>query len=308
MFRYDSLIQDHRPKMHGHAQETHAVGCNLAWEQLYISMSKYNRGLIGAAASKHAAEDEHHITGAWATRRCDVIVSAFDSVALRSSGISLLQELWANGIRAELGKNITGMESLVHQYKHDGASWVVTVKQGLISGERSLKVKNLHTKQDVDLKNSELVSWLKTELAERDRLRNAPARLSRHFSADMVPRAPGEETHVDMEVRIWASERKGRKVNRAAIIEAAQRSAAEVSAAYLKCPAVAVDVRGDLLEQILRVHSAEGWKKLAQNLPATERNYVLDIQKHLDELKAEGHKEAWVYSFRTGGTGIVRLT
>jgi translation initiation factor 2-alpha kinase 4 len=294
--------------MHGHAQETHAVGCNLAWEQLYITMSKYNRGLVNAQSSKHGTEDEHHITGAWSTRRYDVIVSAFDSATLRSSGISLLQELWANGIRAELGKNITGMESLVHQYKHDGASWIVTVKPGLVSGERSLKVKNLHTKQDVDLKNSELVSWLKTELAERDRLMRAPGRLGRHYSADLTPRAAaGEEAAADMEVRIWASERKGRKVNRAAIIEAAQRSAAEVSAAYLKCPAVAVDVRGDLLEDILRVHSAEGWKKLAQNLPATERNYVLEVQKRLEDLKGEGHREAWVYSFRSGGAGIMRL-
>jgi hypothetical protein len=46
---------------------------------------------------------------------------------------------------------------------------------------------------------------------------------------------------------------------------------------------------------------------LVQNLPATERNYVLEVQKRLEDLKGEGHREAWVYSFRSGGAGIMRL-
>jgi len=291
-------------------------------------MSTYNKRLT-KTTTKHGAEDEHHLTGVWATRRCDVIVSAFDSTALRSFGISLLQELWANGIRAELGKNITGMESLVHQYKHDGASWIVTVKQGLVSGERSLKVKNLHTKQDVELRNSELISWLKTELAEQERrsLHGAPTRLSRHsshFPSDLtIPGIPGgAEAHADVDVRILASDRKGRKanrtvidttqrkVNRKSIINAALRTAAETSAVYLKCPIAAVDVKSEMLEEILRIagpDDQEGWKKLVQSVPVQEKKYVYEIQELLTTIKGEGHRLCWIFSFRSGAAGIVRM-
>jgi len=313
--RYDSLIQEHRPKMHGHAEETHAVGCNLGWEQLFKSMAKYNRSVVKATTSKHATtEEDHYSTSAWATRRCDVIVSTFDSSGLHSPAISLLQELWANGIRAELGKDTTGQESLVHQYKNEGASWIVTVKQGIV-GERTLKVKSLRTKkQDIELKNSELVSWLKTELAERHvksmaAERHLPLRLPRYSSADLVPRAVAEDQHLDMDVRILASERKNRKANRTAIIDAAQRTASEISNAYLKCPIVAVDVKEDILEQIklIGLQDVEGWKKLLQSSPAQDRKYVLEVQELLEQLKSEGNRECWIFSFRTGSGGIIHL-
>ncbi|KAF8245130.1 Serine/threonine-protein kinase [Wilcoxina mikolae CBS 423.85] len=312
--RYDSLIQEHRPKMYGHAEETHAVGCNLGWEQLFKSMAKYNRSVVKAITSKHAiTEDDHHSTSAWVTRRCDVIVSTFDSSTLHSPAISLLQELWANGIRAELGQDTTGQESLLHHYKNDGASWIVTVKQGIV-GERTLKVKSLRTKQDIELKNSELISWLKTELAERHLKsmaaeRHLPIRLPRYSSADLVPRAVAEEQHPDMDVRILASERKNRKVNRTAIIDAAQRTASEISNAYLKCPIAAVDMKEDILEQIklIGLQDAEGWKKLLQSSPAQDRKYVLGVQELLEQLKSEGNRECWIFSFRAGNGGIVHL-
>lgn len=279
-----------------------------------MSVGRYNRGLVKATTSKHAiGEDERDGGGAWATRRCDVIVSAFDSSALCSAGISLLRELWANGIRAELGKDITGQESLVHQYRSDGASWIVMVKQG-IAGERNLKVKSLHTKQDVELKNSEIISWLKTELSERHSRtvvveRQTPTRLPRYSSTELVPRAPVEDQHPDMDVRILASERKGRKVHRSTIIDAAQRIALEICGSYLKCPIAALDVRDDILEQIklMGLQNAEGWKKLLQDSPAQERKYVLEVQDLLEQLKSEGNKECWIVSFRAGSGGIMHL-
>lgn len=314
-FRYDSLIREHRPSIHA-GGEAHAVGCNLGWEQLFHSMVKYNRSLMKAVSNKHGStEDEHHTTGAWATRRCDVIVSAFDSAVLRSAAIPLLQELWANGIHAELGKNITGQETLAHQYKHDGASWIVTVKPGIVSGERTLKIRSLITKQDVELKSSELITWLKAELTERDRKsfsadRSAPAKLHRHLTSEGgIPRLMGDEMHLDMDVRILAPDRKNRKVNRTSVIESSQRVAAEISSAYLKRPIAAIDVKVDILEgiKLISLQDTEGWKRLVQSTPAPERKYVQEVQELLEQIKSEGHKECWVYSWGTGKGGIVHL-
>ncbi|KAI5790224.1 kinase-like domain-containing protein [Geopyxis carbonaria] len=312
--RYDSLIQDHSPK--ARSEVTHAVGCNIGWEQLFTSMSKYQRNLAkSASASRHGAAEEEqlHTTGPWATRRCDVIVSSFDNTALRTQGISLLQELWANGIHAELGHSSAIQENVYHAYKQEGVSWIVTVKPDLISGDLNLRVKSLNSKTDVPIKHSEIISHLKGELAERDRKslsaerQYLPTKLLRHTSADTTARLVGDEPSLD--VRVLAADRKGRKINRGAIIDAAQRASLEISATLLKLPVAAVDVKENILDEIkhLRVTDADGWKKLVNNSLATDRKYISQVQELLEELQGEGHNEVLLYSFRTGGGRICYL-
>jgi translation initiation factor 2-alpha kinase 4 len=293
--------------MHGHA-ETHAVGCNLGWEQLFTSMAKYNRNFLKSALSKHNTTEEDHRL--WNTRRCDVIVSAFENSALGTQAITVLQELWANGIRADLGKRVIGGENLSQQYKNDGASWIVIVKQGAISGERSLKIKGLLTKVDVELKVSELITWLKTEISERDRKsivaeRSLP-RLSRHVPMDSFVY---DEQQGAMDVRIITSRKGGRKINRQAVIEATQRTASEVSASYLKCPILAVELRDEIIDDIkaIGLQDLEGWKRLAHNVNPNERKYIIQVQEELEALKSEGHRQCWIFGFRTKAGGIFHL-
>ena len=63
--RYDSLIQEFRPKVISNRSQCHAVGFNLGWEKLCVSMSNYLRGSNKAFLKQGEAE----ITGAWRTRR-----------------------------------------------------------------------------------------------------------------------------------------------------------------------------------------------------------------------------------------------
>lgn len=295
--RYDSLIQSYRPKIR---EETHAVGFNLGWERLFNSMSRYQRTFNKSQSRK--GEDEN--LGVWATRRCDVLVASFCSTSLRTQGTVVLQELWANGISAELAGDASSNEQLVNTYRGDGISYIVVIRNfPLGPGDRNLKVKNLFRKEDIDLRTTELIPYLKNELAERDRKERSstPAKLPRHSSSNEVPRNAADV--VGMEVRILQSDRKGRKISRNAITDGAQRTAQEkIQGFFTNAPIAAIDIRDDLLEEIksTTLSDPESWRRVIQNAPATDRRYIQQVQELVLEIAAEGCGSCFIYNFRTG--------
>lgn len=300
--RYDSLIQSHRPKMRGFGGETHAVGFNLGWERLFTSISRYQRNFSKSQSKR--GEDENF--GPWAARRCDVLVASFCSTALRTQGTMILQELWANGINAELAGDASSHEQLVSAHRGDGISYIVIIKQGLLvgSGERNLKVKSLFKKEDTDMRSTELVPFLKNEFAERDRKeRNSlPVKLPRHTSSNEIPRGNSADD-AEMDVRILSPDRKGRKINRNTITDGAQRTAHEQAQGFLSSsPIAAIDIRDDLLEGIkfTRLQDHESWRKVIQNASAMDRRYMQQVHELLQEIAAEGCSSCFIYNFRTG--------
>lgn len=300
--RYDSLIQSHRPKMRRFGEETHAVGFNLGWERLFTSMSRYQRNFSKTQSKR--GEDEN--LGAWATRRCDVLVASFCSTALRTQGTTILQELWANGISAELAGDASSPEKLVNMHRGDGILYIVIIKQGLLlgSGERNLKVKNLFRKEDTDLRNTELIPYLKNELAERDRKERSsiPIKLPRHSSSSEIPRGNTADD-VEMDVRILPSDRKGRKISRNTITDGAQRTAHEQVQGFLvNAPIAAIDIRDDLLEEIksTTLQDSESWRKVIQKAPASDRRYMQQVHELVQEIAAEGCGSCFIYNYRTG--------
>ncbi|KAL7276889.1 eukaryotic translation initiation factor 2-alpha kinase [Rhizina undulata] len=313
--RYDSLIQDYRPKVRGSGEETHAVGFNLGWERLWQSMARYRRNITSKPKKSSADDDTLWLT----TRRCDVLVASFCPQTLRSQGISLLQELWANDISAELAVDASSLEKLVNTYKPEGLGWIVVVKQ-VVTGERTVKVKSLGRREDVEVKMTELVAYLKGEIAERER-RGADARRG---EAGL-----GREEDVGGEVRILGADRKGRKVKSNAIIDGAQRSALAQIQALHHSPIAAIDVRDEVLEEIkiTPLSDTEGWRRLVQSVSAVDRKYIQAVHEFLLELAATvedesgggggggggwgsggtggggggsgGGKSCWIYNYRT---------
>lgn len=63
--RYDSLIQEFHPKVLYSGNQRHAVGFNLGWEKLYLSMSNYLKGSNKAFLK----QGETEISGIWRSRR-----------------------------------------------------------------------------------------------------------------------------------------------------------------------------------------------------------------------------------------------
>ncbi|PWW78121.1 Serine/threonine-protein kinase [Tuber magnatum] len=321
--RYDSLIQSHRPAVRGIAEETHAVGFNLGWEKLFTSVARFQKNYAKLQHKK--GEDENF--GPWVTRRCDVLVASFCKATLRTHGITILRELWANGISAELADDASSPEQLINSHKGDGISWIVIVKQGSnssLDGDRCLKVKSLLRKEDAELGTADMVPYLKSEIAEREKKERSSAlpgspgvlvgmkSLTRHLSSgsEIPGRQAGDDG--DAGVRILASDRKGRKISKGNIITAAQRAASEFLTGFLRdAPIAAIDVRDDILHAIKHasLHDQEAWRKIAQGAPAVDRKYISQVQDLLADLKENSRANGClVYNYRTGGTIFYHLT
>ena len=63
--RYDTLIKEFRPKVLSSRSQSHAVGFNLGWEKLSVTMANYLRG-SNKAFLKHPETD---VGGFWKSRR-----------------------------------------------------------------------------------------------------------------------------------------------------------------------------------------------------------------------------------------------
>ena len=209
--RYDRLIQQHRPNTK--VEDRHAVGFNLGWQSLIASMIKHQHSTRKAFLKK--AEEE--TDSSWTTRRCDVLVDSVNPANLRTNGLKILQELWANQISAELSIDVQKSRGdLASQYNDDvgSHSWTVLIKQ-----DDSLKARSLLRKEDVELRSSELVGWLRSEIRERDRSESKGVERPRTARHMMHSDSLGVSNDREPDVRVLISQTKSKKTNRRNIIE-----------------------------------------------------------------------------------------
>ncbi|EGC48918.1 protein kinase [Histoplasma capsulatum var. duboisii H88] len=302
--RYDSLIQEFHPKVLYSGNQRHAVGFNLGWEKLYLSMSNYLKGSNKAFLK----QGETEISGIWRSRRCDVLVASFDPAVLRTVGVGVVQDLWAHGISAELSVDSSSLEEIITRYRNDNHSWVVIVKQD--SMERGLKVKNISAKEEYEVRSSELAAWLLSEIRvrnQRERLTNGGKPLKHLYHRESSVPA-GEK---DPDVRILTAIHRNKKMNRRNIIEAAIRESRSIMDRALDGPIAAIDTRDDILEALrdIRLSDPDRWRTLIQNCPLTERKYMAQVHEMLNDLAnerrdpqdgKEKYKNAFIYNYRTG--------
>ena len=208
--RYDRLIRDHRTAKQG---EKHAVGFNLSWENFVHSMKQYHK----ASGKNFLKKGEELPSTPWLTRRCDVLIDSTDTAILRSIGIKIAQELWANDISAELVIDSGIKEATSHhqqQSNKDGSNshdWLVLIKQ-----DGTLKIRSAISKEDVEKSASELVGWLRLEMRERDRTEGRFERGRTHNQYTHTAEANNERAG---EVSVLTSQAKSKKGNRRNIIE-----------------------------------------------------------------------------------------
>ena len=230
--RYDRLIQDHRPN--SRVGDRHAVGFNLGWERLFTSMVRHQKTGVKSYL-KRGDEDQ---IDSWKTRRCDVLIDSADPATLRSTGIQILQELWAHSISAELVIDANRIQEPSHQQeKEDNQhAWIVLIKQ-----DDSLKVRSMIKKEDVELRIPELSNWLRGEIRDRDRAEGKlvdRARLLRH-SSHQDPGAVASDREPD--VRILVAQSKSKKSNRRSVVE-------DGTCQFIKCCCRQIDVNQHNLE------------------------------------------------------------
>ncbi|KAI9721487.1 MAG: hypothetical protein M1812_002249 [Candelaria pacifica] len=295
--RYDHLIHEHRPRTQGQSGVCHAVGFNLGWEKLYTSMTRLQKS--GAKAFlKHKGED---LQGRWNTRRCDVLVASFDAAVLRSAGVKIVQDLWAVDISAELAGDARSPEELSAEYRDDDHSWFVIIKQDTGTfGERNLKVKSMFQKEESEVRSSELMNWLRSEIRDRDQKEgtNERAKLLRQVSHHDANQAVGDR---EADVKVLVPLHKGKKTNRRTVIENAQISSQEFDG-----PIAAIDTRDEVFDAIrtTRLSDPDSWRKVIQGVPLAERKYLSQVHELVSDLAKEVKgvtRTAFIYNFRTGG-------
>lgn len=333
--RYDSLIKEHRPKIGSRFEERHAVGFSLNWEK---QLAKPVPKATGKAFLKKAAEEESQ--GLFSIKRCDVLVASFDPEVLRSSGIELVQTLWAHCISAELARDARSPEDLLSKYRDESYSWIVIIKQ-----DNMLKIKTMGRKDapDADIPAKELLNWLKAEMREnRDALMRGTGGGGGHGHGGMSSghgaikfRSGGGHhggggggfsggmNNSDMnsslflgdrdgerepqEVHVLVAQTKSKKFNRRQVVEQAQTSAARLLQSFLDGPIAAIETSDNVMEMIRRtsLSDAESWRKVEHNVGTSEKKYVKEIHDMLKGWRWEweakkGSEHAFVYNFRTG--------
>ncbi|KAL8710940.1 MAG: hypothetical protein Q9220_004539 [cf. Caloplaca sp. 1 TL-2023] len=225
--RYDGLIKEHQliqnPASQGHNMkivQCHAVGFNLSWQDLLRSMVRYNQGSTKRTSK---SKRSHESTGSWSqVRRCDVLVDSFDPNLLRTSGLTVIQDLWAHGVHAELAiKEGSGQDMRSPSAYTLGQDvlpylYVVQIKQ-----EGSAKVRNVAQSDDTEMRTSEVPFCIKGEMIHRERVEEPGRRLSR-YPSQPEQAVPSVETGSN--VQILVSQSKGKKSNRRAIIEEGKKN------------------------------------------------------------------------------------
>ncbi|RJE22601.1 protein kinase Gcn2 [Aspergillus sclerotialis] len=301
--RYDHLVQEFSPRALTSLAQPHAVGFNLSWDRLSSSMGDYLKGL--AKTSLKHSETETGIF--WKTRRCDVLVASFDATILRTVGVNIVQNLWANDISAELAVDASSLEELLTKYKDHNHSWIVIAKQD--SKERGFKVRSLVPKEEYDVRGSELIHWLRNEIRARNQ-REGSVDYSKQQLRSPIPQDSMMNERAN-DVRILLPQHRSKKTNRRNIVESALLRSRKVVENALNGPIAAIDTQDEVLEALrdTRLSDPDSWRTVIQNAPLTERKYLGQVQDLLSDLANEsrvrreggdGYSNAFIYNFRTG--------
>lgn len=229
--RYDRLIKEHQliqnpgsaplqraNGLRGNNSKSascHAVGFNLSWQDLHRSMVRYHKGLTKRTSK---AKKNQELNVSWPQlRRCDVLVDSFDKDLLRTTGLTVIQELWKLGINADLamgeesGSDHQG--SSAYSLGHDTLPYLYLVH---VKQEGSVKVRNVAQNEEAELRISEVNAWFKNELIHRERAEDHSRKLIR-YNSQPEQGVPSVESGSD--VQVLMSQSKGKKTNRRTIIE-----------------------------------------------------------------------------------------
>ncbi|KAM0315688.1 hypothetical protein ACHAO8_003740 [Botrytis cinerea] len=288
--RYDSLIRENRHHKNIN-DERHAVGFNLAWEKMARLPKANSKGFL--------KKPDEEVQGIWNTKRCDVLVASHDAATLRSTGVELVSNLWSHDISAELARDSRSPEDLLSKYRDDSYSWIIIIKQDSVVRCKTTGRKDV---PDADIPSTQLVSWLRGEMRERDQREGTynRAKLSRQHSQPDT----GPSDH-EQDVRVLFAGTKSKKSNRRNIVEQAQGRAATLVHSFLDGPIAAVETTDHVMDLIreTKLSDPESWRKLTHSVPTAERRYIGEIHDLMSGLAFQNKdttRNAFVYNFRTG--------
>lgn len=229
-------------------------------------------------------------------------MASFDSTLLRSAGVELLQTLWSHNLSAELAKDARSPEDLMTKHRDESYSWIIIIKQDAI-----LKIKSVGKKDvpDVDIPSTQLISWLRSEVRDRDMRAFTKVRGGSNNQSESG--GPGAEKEHEQSVKVLVSQTRSKKFNRRTVVEQAQVSAASLVQSFLNGPILAVETTDQVMDlvQETSLSEPESWRKVEHAVTTMEKKYVREIHEQLESWKFNyerdnGSRHAFVYNFRSG--------
>lgn len=227
-------------------------------------------------------------------------MSSFDAQILRSTGVSLLNDLWRNDINAELACDARSPEDLLSKYRDDEHFWIITIKQ-----DSMVKIKTMgrNDVEDVDMADGQVISWMRGQIRERDQ------REGHHLNLK-VPRRPSHTDgaimpHLRQQVQLLGFGTKSKKAaHKFNIQNHAQVAAAKLVEGFLGGQILAVETTDDVLFKIKEtpLSDPDKWKQLAQSAGTSEKRYIQQIEDHLRGYLANSRgvpRNAFLYNSRT---------
>ncbi|KAI0123044.1 serine/threonine-protein kinase gcn2 [Xylariales sp. AK1849] len=291
--RYDNLIREHRPKVGNQSHQRHAVGFSLAWEKLARIPKPTGKTFLKKA--------EAEFKGIFNTKRCDALIASFDTGVLRTNGIELLQTLWAHDVSAELAYDSRSPEELMSKHRDETYSWIIIIKQ-----DGLLKIKSMGRKDvpDADVSSTQLLTWLRAEMRERDRyLTSRQVDMNNNVAYHDKSGMPSNQ---EQKVHVLVGNTKSKKFNRRVVVEQAQANAASLVQNFLDGPIAAVETSDTVLDFIhdTTLSDPESWRKAEQSVNMAERKYMREVHDMLSTWRnvwqtKNGSRHAFVYNFRT---------
>ncbi|KAK9456329.1 kinase-like domain-containing protein [Dipodascopsis uninucleata] len=302
--RYDSLIKYYHHSMFGD-RPVGAVGFNLAWDYLLSTVQRAKR------ISKSRDDDPSPVVN---TALCDVlVVSLSNDTITRELSIEVIQEIWSNGIKAELASAGGTLDFFLNHARNSGINWIVIVKSQLnnwSASSKPIKIKNIYRRDDVELDKGDVTSTLLHEIHERDR---ATTNNLAQVTTVKQPSAVQDVTILTNDPERYekgAKQNKGgnRKLNKRLIDERAHEAALSSLASLSSAPIFAVDFKLELLSLLSTIpFSQDGWRKVINSAPASQRQYLGRLFEALMTESDKGSKWAIVFSFRAERVVIVDL-
>ena len=296
--RYDSLIQKYQPQ--SIKTTTRGVGFRLSVAELagYLRSVKSPPTKSSRRAGKEPAS-------LFTVTRCDVLCTSFDWDVLETTCLELVQSLWAHDISAEFSEAFESMEELTAFYGRDQHRYIVIVRHdSRQTTERQVKIRNMRTGDETELRASEVLPFLRTELSSHSCSSAADTSGSVLPKLKKMNSTPGDSlsTSSSGPVTVLTPQHKSKKINRTAIVEQAALSARDLADSFIAdAPTIAIDTSEDVLQWMRNTRLADegSWRTLKQSAPLQERAYLEEVQGLLQEQAGQGRKGAFVYNYKT---------
>ena len=312
--RYGGLIQDLARNKNSKSLPN-AVGLRIAWDFLFNSMKKYQemfkQGERGLKLAKSFQKNKQ-IEIDWRTPKCDVLISIFTTSLLQDTAPFVLNELWKNGISADVIKNKLTMDDILYEARENNVNLILFIKahtdisslsRDKPSRYKPLRLKNLETKTEFELDMFELVSTINYErnLHKTNGDDNSAESLattsntSNSFEPSHINAF--DENHKIITVPNFATNanKKNNKRDQSIVEESSQKAASLLMNQMSNASVIVVEAKDEVLDMIAitSVKQADEWKRRVGGVARdTPRSYVSNIYNALTKEASRGVR--WV--------------